>query len=468
MPRGRSGGWPRPAWNCWTASRTLAADARLHELTAAAAAELIRRRELSPVELIQALLSRIELTEPKLQAWETLDAERALEQARRAEQQPAEGPLHGVPFGAKDIYHTAGLRTTASFEPFANFVPQEDAEPVARLKRSGAIVLGKTVTTQFAMVDPPRTTNPWNSSRTPGGSSSGSGAAVAARNVPFALGTQTAGSVLRPAAYCGVVGFKPTFGRISRRGIFPLGWTLDHVGVICRSVEDAALTVSCMAGHDRQDPFSAPDAPEDLLAAVHAGTDRPPVLGLVHECLERAQPEVRSHVEAMARRLAGTGAEVREVSLPSGLDTALAAQHIIMRCEVAEIHAHLMARERQHYAPRFRSSVEVGSLIPGAAYVHALRLRRRFRDQVEALMEGVDVLLAPTATNVAPDPSTTGDASLQTIWTMLGLPTISLPSGLTEERLPLAIQLVGRRLEDNRLLVAAGWCERMLGPMPAP
>ncbi|MGI9144974.1 MAG: amidase, partial [Chloroflexota bacterium] len=214
----------------------------LHELTAAQAARLIRTGEVSPVELVEKLLARASDLDQSVQAWVQLDPERALTAARAAERLATSKaelpPLHGVPFGAKDIYDSAGLATAAGFRPYAMRVPTTDAEPISRLKQAGAILLGKMVTTQFAQADPSRTRNPWSDERTPGGSSSGSAAGVAARLVPIALGSQTAGSILRPAAYNGVVGFKPTYGRVSKMGVFPLAWSLDHVGILSRSVED--------------------------------------------------------------------------------------------------------------------------------------------------------------------------------------------------------------------------------------
>jgi aspartyl-tRNA(Asn)/glutamyl-tRNA(Gln) amidotransferase subunit A len=242
----------------------------LHELTAAQAAELIRIRSVSPVELVEALLERVRSIDGQVRAWERLDGERALAAARAAEKAlrghpEGIGPLHGVPFGAKDVLDTAGLRTSAGFAPFEKRLPSRDAEAVARLKRAGAILLGKTVTTQFAVMPPSKTRNPWAEDRTPGGSSSGSGAAVAAREVPLALGTQTNGSVLRPAAYNGVVGLKPTYGRVSKRGVFPVAWSLDHVGVLARSVEDCALFLIAAAGH----------YPESAGPAAQVGPDFP-------------------------------------------------------------------------------------------------------------------------------------------------------------------------------------------------
>ncbi len=261
----------------------------LHELTAAHAARLIRQREVSPVELVEALLARANEIEPRVKAWVILDPERALASARAAEQLVVESvelpSLHGIPFGAKDIYDSAGLATAGGFRPYADRVPTSDAEPVARLKRAGAILLGKMVTTQFAYADPSVTRNPWADERTPGGSSSGSAAGVAARLVPIALGSQTAGSVLRPAAYNGIVGFKPTYGRISKRGVLPLAWSLDHVGLLSRSVEDCGLFLAAVSGHDPADPTSS----NQPLPALDLETDpAPPRLGLVREAMQHA------------------------------------------------------------------------------------------------------------------------------------------------------------------------------------
>ncbi len=448
----------------------MAEPASLHDLTAAQAARLIRDRQLSPVELVQALLARAETVDPHVRAWETLDAERALAAAHTAERAVAAAPgslglLHGVPFGAKDIFDTAGLRTAAGFPPYDNRVPDGDAESIARLKRAGALLLGKTVTTQFAYADPAQTRNPWSSARTPGGSSSGSAAGVAAREVPLALGSQTAGSILRPAAYNGVVGFKPTFGRVSKRGVLPLAWSLDHVGVLARSVADCALFLAVTAGYDPLDPSSA----ERPAPPFHAEREpAPPRLGLVRDGLERAVPRVRSHVEEVARRFEAAGASVRPVQLEEDLDLILAAHHLIMQTEAAAVHWQLQQQYPGAHAPRLRAYVEVGRLVPGALYLHAQRLRRRATAGIERLLADLDALLLPTAVDVAPGPETTGDPSLQTPFTLAGLPAISLPSGLAPERLPLAVQLVGGRWQDARLLEAARWAEAQLGPMPAP
>jgi aspartyl-tRNA(Asn)/glutamyl-tRNA(Gln) amidotransferase subunit A len=437
----------------------------------ASAAELVRlvnAGEVSPSEVVETLLARIDTVDPKVQAWETVDREGALEAARQLETVRGGRPLKGLPVGIKDIYLTGGLRTTASFPPFANFVPEHEAEAVMRLRRAGAIVLGKSVTTQFALADPPKTRNPWNLDRTPGGSSSGSAAAVASRMAPLALGSQTKGSVLRPAAYCGVVGFKPTFGRVSRRNIFPLAWSCDTVGLICRSVEDAALALGILAGRDPDDPHSSDRPVDDYLAACNAVRKSPPRLGLVTDFLGLAQPPVREHVQAMVRRFEQAGAELVELRLPLSFDLVNAVHDVILHSETAALHSQLFARERHGYARLFRETVEAGQLIPAAAYVQAQRLRRRFRNAMQRVLQSADALLTPAVSNTAPAISTTGDPAFQAPWTQIGLPAISLPSGLSTEGLPLAVQLAGKMFEEGRLLSVARWCEEVLGPMPAP
>lgn len=438
----------------------------LHDLTATEAAAQIQAGQLSPVELVRALLARIERLEPELRAWVTLDAEGALEAARAAEQTARRGgselgPLHGVPIALKDIYYVKGLPTTAGFGPLADFVPDRDAAAVQKLRAAGAIVLGKTVTTQFAYADPPPTRNPWRADRTPGGSSSGSAAAVAARMVPLAIGSQTAGSILRPAAYCGAIGLKPSYGRVSKRDVLPLAWSLDHVGPITRSVEDAALLLQVLAGHDPADPHSADRAVPDYRAAL-ASVSGPPRLGLLPELLERAQPDVQAHSQDVARRFAAAGAVVRELRLPAPFDLLLAVHRVTMQTEAAAVHAIGIAEQAEAYSPRIRAEAMVGQIIPGPAYVHTQRVRRRLGRQVDALLEEVDGLLLPTASNVAPTPETTGDNSFQVPASLLGLPAISLPSGVGEAGLPFGTQLVASRFDELTLLRIARWCESAL------
>lgn len=442
----------------------------LYELTAAQAAEQIRRRELSPVELVEALLKRIDALEPDLLAWETVDREGALTAARKCEAQAGKegaGPLLGVPLGVKDIFYTAGLRTTSGSPLYRDFVPDHDATSVARLREAGAVILGKTVTVQFAHFDPPPTRNPWNRDRTPGGSSSGSAAAVAARMAPAALGSQTGGSVLRPSAYCGVVGIKPSYGRVSRYGVMPASWSLDHVGVLARSVEDAALLLQAMAGHDPMDAASARVPVGDYVGAARR-KDRAPSIGFVPDNLENAQPEVAAHVKEMAARLERAGAMVREVHFPVPMQDLLAIRSVIGEVEAAGLHANNLRDHPEGYASHIRAQVEVGQLVPGFAYIQAQRLRRELRPRVERMLDGIDVLLMPSTSDVAPDPSTTGRNHFQASWSLFGFPSITLPSGLSRERLPLAVQLVAGPFQEEALLSCAAWCEAELGPMPAP
>lgn len=449
---------------------TESAATALYELTAGQAARLIRARELSPVELVHALVQRAQAIDARVQAWARLDVDRALAAARAAEQAAASSadlpPLHGVPFGAKDIFDSAGLVTSAGFAPYASRVPTQDAEPVARLKAAGAILLGKTVTTQFAYADPSPTRNPWNDDRTPGGSSSGSAAGVAARLVPIAFGSQTAGSVLRPAAYNGVVGFKPTYGRVSKRNVLPLAWSLDHVGLLSRSVEDCVLVLGAIAGHDALDPHSEASQPPFAAESERA---TPPRLGIVREALEHATPRLREHLQAVGASFERAGAQLHEVTLGQPLRLILAVHQLIMQTEAAAVHWQLAQQYPGAHGPRLRAFVEVGRLLPGFSYVHAQRLRRRIRESIRQSLSGVDALLLPTAVDVAPGRETTGDTSLQAPFSLVGFPSITLPSGVAQpEGLPLAIQLAALPWQEANLFGVAAWCEAQLPRMPAP
>jgi aspartyl-tRNA(Asn)/glutamyl-tRNA(Gln) amidotransferase subunit A len=441
--------------------------AELYELTAFEAAQRIRQRDLSPVTLVESLLQHIDALEPKIQAWVTLDRAGALHTAQQLAQEAQRGsfrgPLHGVPVGIKDIYYTAGLKTTCGSRIFADFVPTYDATTVTRLKQAGAIILGKTVTTEFATADPGPTRNPWHLEHTPGGSSSGSAAGVAARMVPIALGSQTGGSIQRPAAFCGVFGLKPTHGRVSNYGVFPVSWCLDHMGPLARTVTDIALALQVLAGHDARDPATSQAPIPGYLAAVQRG-DQAPRLGLVRQFyLEQADPELRTHTESIAERLASAGAVVEEVKLPDSFRAVLAAQRIVMHVEAATVHADLFRRHADLYRPKLRATIESGSLIPAVSYMQAQRIRRQFRQDMTRVFQQVDFLLAPAAMGPAPrDLTTTGDASFNAPSSFSGLPAITIPSGLNAAGLPLAIQFMGPAFAEDRLLAAAHWCEATL------
>ncbi len=439
----------------------------LHGLTAHEAAQRIRQRELSPVALVEALLQQIDRLEPKVQAWVTLDRSGALATAKQREEEAQRGSiqglLHGVPIGIKDIYWTAGIKTTCGSRIFTEHVPNYDATTVARLKQAGAIILGKTVTTEFATADPGPTRNPWNLEHTPGGSSSGSAAGVAARMVPAALGSQTGGSIQRPAAYCGVFGLKPTHGRVSNYGVFPVSWCLDHMGPLARTVTDIALVLQVLAGHDPMDPSTSRAPVPDYLQAIQRA-ERAPRLGLVRQFyLEHADPELRAHTEGMAEHLARAGASVEEVKLPESFKAVLAAHRTVMHVEAAAVHAELFRRHADLYRPKLRATIETGSLIPGVYYMQAQRIRRRFRHDMGRMFQGVDFLLAPAAPGPAPhDLTTTGDASFNSPASFSGLPALTVPSGLNAAGLPFAIQLMGPAFAEDRLLAAAHWCEAAL------
>ncbi|GBD21274.1 Putative amidase AmiD [bacterium HR28] len=416
----------------------------------------IRQRELSATELVQALLEWIDRTDPTLQAWAEIDRDGALREAERLDRLATRGtvlPLHGVPVGLKDVIDVAGLPTRAGFAPLSDRPAQADATIVARLRELGAVVLGKTHTTQLAFADPAPTRNPWNPERTPGGSSSGSGAAVAARQVPLAVGTQTAGSVLRPAAYCGVVGFKPSLGWLPLDGVIPLAWTLDHLGLFVRSVEDAAYVYVALCAHQR---LELPLLTE------------PPRLLLLVDFLELAEPEVAEHLLDVARRFREAGARVEERRLPVDVGLLLAVHHVIMLAEMGALHQQMLERHPDAYGPRLRSAVEVGQLIPSGALLHARRLRRRLGALLDTFLAQADAALLPTASGPAPGRETTGDRRFQAVWTLLGTPAISVPSGLTRDGLPLATQLVARYGHDRHLLHVAAWCERILPGLPPP
>ena len=438
-----------------------------YRLGVSESAHQIRRGALSPVTLVEALLARIDALEPSLQAWVTIDRDQVLDAARERETEVKQGrfrgPLHGVPFGIKDIFYTEGMATTACSRILADFVPDYDAPCVAKLKAAGAIVLGKTVTTEFAASDPPPTRSAWNPAHTPGGSSSGSSVAVSTGMCAAALGSQTAGSVCRPASFNGIVGLKPSYGRISRRGVVAYSWSLDTVGVLARSVTDSAIMLQAMAGHDPQDEGSAVQPVPDYLAQMDA-LDRPPRIGLIRDFFyERSTAEVREVTDEAVQKLAAAGANIEEISLPASFATAHACQSVVSNVEAAAFHEEYFRERADEYGPGIRASIEMGMLVPALSYVQAQRLRREFRRDMIAALASVDAALMPTTPSHAPaDLTTTGDPVFQSPWTTAGLPTITLPSGTSASGLPLGVQLAGQPFSEGSLLAVARWCESTL------
>src|SRR6185503_3660713 len=431
--------------------------AAMFELGAAEAARRIRAGTLSPSNLLAACLKRADAVEPAVGAWVRLDRDAAARVAVQRDIEAREGrfmgPLHGVPIAVKDIFDAAGVPTSSGAPAWATRTPGIDTPSVAALRGAGAVPMGKVTTTPFAYLDPSVTRNPWNPEHTPGGSSSGPAAAVAARMVPLALGSQTVGSVLRPAAYCGVVGFKPTYGRISATGVLELAGSLDHVGVLARAVEDCALALAVLAGGD--------PAPGDYLGAV---TDpAAPRLGVLGSFLERATPEMGKHLEAITRGLEAAGARLEDVALPAAFASIHDVGATVLRAEAAAAHATLFPAHAAEYPPKIKELIERGHAISAPAYLAAQAARRQVREAVTAVAVRYDALLLPTIAAPAPRGlGSTGDPSFCSPWSTLGMPAITLPTGM-EGGLPVAVQLVAAPWTEARLLAAAAWCERVLG-----
>ncbi len=446
--------------------------AQIHELSAAELARQIRDRKVTPVEIVQALLDRMDSLEPGLDAWVRVDRETVLADAKQRQAElesgAATGPLHGVPIGIKDIYNIAGIPTTCGSKVYAEFVPDETAVTIDLLRKSGAIILGKTVTTEFACLDPSHTKNPWNPAHTPGGSSSGSAVSVAARMCPIAMGSQTVGSVLRPASYNGIVGFKPTYGRVSRRGVVPVSWSLDTVGWMGRSVEDMALLLQVMAGPDELDPVASRSPADDYISGLESAQS--PRIGLITSFfMEESDQETQQQTRATLEELKSAGASVVEVTLPASFKTAFEDQLLIMGVEAAAFHKPMYEKQAQDYRPKLREMLRQGLEIDAVTYTKALERRLRFIADMKLLAEQADVLLTPsTPTAPLADLTNTGDTRFQGPWTSCGLPTITLPAGLAKSGLPMGIQLIAAPFEEARLLAAAQWCEKIMDVQLTP
>jgi aspartyl-tRNA(Asn)/glutamyl-tRNA(Gln) amidotransferase subunit A len=413
-------------------------------LSLSAAAAAIRDGSLSPVEYVNALFARIDAVEAEVRAWVTVDREAVLVEARKCEAEAREkrfrGPLHGIPVGIKDLFYTKGLRTTMGSPLFRDFIPEHDARAVARLKEAGAIILGKTVTTMFANLDPGPTRNPVNLAHTPGGSSSGSAAAVSARMCPAAIGSQTVGSVGRPAAFCGVASIVPTQQRISLRNAWPLAWSLDHVGMMARSVADLEIMLDVMS----ESPVEKAEGRRSYR------------IGIVRDFFyEHATNEARVLNDKLAQKLGDAGFQIEEVRLPEIIDVANPTVRMIVRSETASVHEKLFPTNRETYAPKIRAMVETGMLVPAEDYVRARRVRRKYQREMIRLFEKFDVLMTPAAPGTAPGPETTGDPVMNGPWTLADFPTMTLPHAAGANGLPIGVQLSGAPLQEGLLLAIA-------------
>jgi Asp-tRNA(Asn)/Glu-tRNA(Gln) amidotransferase A subunit family amidase len=439
-------------------------------MTLSEAARHIHRRELSPLELLESCLKQIDRLEPIIKAWVTIDREGALRQAKSlGEGASQRGLLFGIPFGIKDIFYTRGMRTTAGHSAMANFVPTYDSAVVDRLKRSGAIILGKTTTTEFALMAPTPTHNPWNLDHTPGGSSSGSAAAVAARMCPAAIGSQTGGSTIRPAAYCGVVGFKPTLGRVSSFGMIPLAYSTDHPGIIAREVNDLPLMLQGLAGHDSRDHTSAMMAVGDYVKDFEAPIPQATIALMTGDFLENAADEIRTNVVEVAECFARAGARVERIVPPPSFRELGKAFWTILMTEPAAYHQEALETRPETFDAKTLEFLKKGLETSAVKYVNALDVQRRFRRDVATILQHYDAVLVPSTNFTAPAGlDSTGDPVFNNPWSMSGSPVVGLPSGLDSRGLPIAVQLVGAAFAEGRLLALARWCERELGFSAVP
>lgn len=421
-----------------------------NRLSASEAARLMQRRELSAEHLMRDCLARIEAREGEVRAFVHLDAEAALAQARALDAGPLRGPLHGLPLAVKDIFDTADLPTECGSPIFAGNRPRVDAAVVALCRNAGAIVVGKTVTTELANMTAGVTRHPLDPAHSPGGSSSGSAAAVADAMVPLALGTQTAGSIVRPAAYCGVVGIKPSFGRVPRAGVKPNADSMDTVGGFGRTVADAALLASVLTSDAR---LRETPLPEALRIGLAPGPDGAQADADVAACWERT-----------VRALAPAASRCEDAALPADFADVAAVQVAIQAAETAQALAFEHHRHRAQLSEALLALLDRGQAIDAATLAAHRARAERWRREVDTLFDRHDVLLTPSATGEAPaGQAFTGDPVFCRPWSLLGLPCVHLPLGRGANGLPVGLQLVGRSGDDHRLLAAAQWVMQRLG-----
>ena len=449
----------------------------LHYLSISEAADLISQKRLSPVALTQAHLTRIEATEPRLNSFITLLAYDALASAQTAEQEiqagDYRGPLHGIPIGLKDLYYTKGILTTVGSKILRDFVPDYDATVTERFAEAGAVLMGKLQMHEFALgatsVNPHDgpAHNPWDVDSITGGSSGGSGSAVGSGQVMAALGSDTGGSVRIPAGLCGIVGLKPTFGRVSRRGVFPLSFSLDTVGPMTRTARDAALIMNVIAGYDSRDPSSANMPDEDFTAALGQNMSGL-LIGIPDEFFyDIIDPEVAEAMCVATGMLGELGATVERVSIPV-LNHSLAISSTILIAEAAEVHTENLRDRPQDIGADVRGRLQTGALTSAHDYLKAQRARTEFNNQMAEVMERYDILVAPTSAIGAPKINQThieiggrqeNALSLMSRLTrpfnICGFPTATIPSGFTSAGLPIGMQIAGRPFEDATVLQVA-------------
>ncbi len=437
----------------------------LTTLSAVQAAAAIGQGKITATDLVTACLDRIKAREGDVKAWAHLDGDHALAMAKAADEAQRSGhgtgPLHGVPFGIKDIIDTADMPTEHGSPAFKDNRPTEDAACVSALKAAGAIILGKTITTEMATLTPNVTRNPHNLAHTPGGSSSGSAAAVADNMVPAALGTQTGGSVIRPASFCGVYGYKPTFGMIPRAGVLNQSHTLDTVGIFGRSVEDLALIGDCLARHDPRDPASLAQSRGSLLQAATAPWPLKPTFAFVKTSAWKDADAVLH--EAFGELVASLGGQVEDVVADATVERGLTAAKIIQNVEVAAHYGPVLDKYPDLISKRLAGQIEEGRQLKGSTYVAALEARALIERSIAELFMNYNAVLTPAAPGSAPKGlESTGNPVFNAFWTYMGTPSVTLPLLATEDGLPIGVQLVGARRDDGRLLRTARLLERQL------
>ena len=429
------------------------AHADLIALAAGDAAAEIARGAISAEDYVRACLDRIVAVDKEVQAFVHLDPDYAMLQARELDKHRASGrpigPLHGVPVAIKDIFDTKDFPTEYGSPIHAGRRPHDDCAAVARLRSAGAVIIGKTVTTEFAYFHPGKTRNPHDPARTPGGSSSGSAAAVAAGMAPLAIGSQTNGSVIRPAAFCGVYGMKPGHGLISRAGALMLSRALDHVGAFARTLDDLALILDVLTGPDAADPDSRPYAAAAFRATAAEAPPVPPSFAFIRTPMwDKADAEAQKKIEQAAKELGAI-----DVDLPDDYRAAWEAQRTIMWTDMAHNLGDNL--EKGEVSAQFRDLVTEGRKTTAVQYLAALRDARRYAEGVSEIFQHADAIVTPAARGVAPVGTATGDPVFCTFWTLTGLPALNLPILTGEAGMPLGLQLIGERGRDERLLRTA-------------
>jgi Asp-tRNA(Asn)/Glu-tRNA(Gln) amidotransferase A subunit family amidase len=422
----------------------------LNKLSAAEAARRIAAGEITSEALVRACLDRISERDADVRAWTHCDAQAALAQARAIDRGAGAGPLRGVPVAFKDVIDTHDMPTRYGSPIYRDHQPRADAACVALVRHAGGVVLGKTVTTEFATRHARETRNPHNLSHSPGGSSSGSAASVADFMVPLAFGTQTGGSNIRPAAYCGIVGYKPSFGTINAAGMKHVAESLDTLGVMARTIEDCALLVSAVSARPEPD------------FAAKLGS--PPRIGFCRTSRwESASQATHAAIESAAERLSRAGARVRDFDLPADFDALYPEQELIMNFEAARSLAHERYTHPELLSDHLRTTLEQHWEMPRVRYDEAMRHARECRRAFDGLFDGTDVLLTPSAPDEAPKGlESTGSSLFNRNWTLLGAPCVTVPYGKGGSGLPLGVQIVGRYDDDERVLLAAEWVRQAL------